>query len=1035
VLKRAADQTIHLIGEIALGAVALAAVVACVLTWRLAQGPIDVTALLRRELPAGGAHVTVGSAALAWEGFDAADQPLDIQLADVGVATADGRSVVHLDHARTFLSIGQALLGRLAPRSILIAGAQVNLTPAPPSPAAPGTPMVASLLGRAQGAALPAWLSALRRLQIRDAAITVRDPATGIAWQAPHLTLDITRLPNGAIAGSAHALITAGSLAATIVAAAAVTPGGTKITASTTPISPAALAHLSPALSAFAGADLPVALKLDGALDSALRPRTAQLDVAAGAGTIAAGRGQLRIQQASATLVLRQAELRLNAFRLALTPAAHDASPAPVITGSATATQIAGHVHATFGVSIAAMELGELAAYWPAGTGGGARDWMVQNLTQGHAHDAHVEGSLDAASDFSNIRIATLAGGLAADDVTLFWLKPIPPLTHGRAVVEIEGPDSIRISMQSAEQGPLHLSAGSFIRISQLEEPHQVGDIDVGLSGPLPAALALLNHPRLHLLTRSKLEIVDPAGTVSAHMTLHVPLEDRVTIDQIPIAATADLAGVHLGRIAGGYDLDGATLAVKVNDDGLSMTGRGMVAGIEADLGQQMDFRDGPPDQVVQHVTATGSATQAQLAAAGLPSGAVQVLSAGTAGLKVEYTGRRDDHGSLQLDADLSGAALTTPFGWSKPAGRPAEAGALMLLEQGRLTGIENLHASGPSLDIVSRAEVTAGHGRRLLLDRIRIGRSDAHGQIDFPADTAQPLRAVLSGPLLDLSTSLGSQAAKPATQAQNTAEDSGDAKRGRPWTADLTFDRVALARARSLAPFSLQAASDGLRITQARLHAGTHGELSASITPRAGGRQLDIQAEDAGLVMLALGVADNLSGGRLSLDASYNDTLPASPLSGTATLTEFDLRSAPAIGRLLQAMTLYGLSDVLRGPGLHFARLIAPFTWQNRVLHLSNARAFSNSLGLTAQGDIDLRHRIAAITGTVVPAYFFNQLLGDIPVVGKIFSPEKGGGVFAARYSVRGPLADPKVGVNPLSALTPGFLREVFGILGPAKK
>ena len=62
-------------------------------------------------------------------------------------------------------------------------------------------------------------------------------------------------------------------------------------------------------------------------------------------------------------------------------------------------------------------------------------------------------------------------------------------------------------------------------------------------------------------------------------------------------------------------------------------------------------------------------------------------------------------------------------------------------------------------------------------------------------------------------------------------------------------------------------------------------------------------------------------------------------------------------------------------------------------------------------------------MTGTVVPAYFFNQLPGLIPVVGRLFSPEKGGGLFAAQYSVRGPLSDPKVGVNALSALTPGFL------------
>lgn len=58
-----------------------------------------------------------------------------------------------------------------------------------------------------------------------------------------------------------------------------------------------------------------------------------------------------------------------------------------------------------------------------------------------------------------------------------------------------------------------------------------------------------------------------------------------------------------------------------------------------------------------------------------------------------------------------------------------------------------------------------------------------------------------------------------------------------------------------------------------------------------------------------------------------------------------------------------------------------------------------------------------------------FNSLLGRIPVIGRLFSPEQGGGVFAASYRVRGPLDDPEATVNPLAALTPGFLRGLFGI------
>ena len=203
---------------------------------------------------------------------------------------------------------------------------------------------------------------------------------------------------------------------------------------------------------------------------------------------------------------------------------------------------------------------------------------------------------------------------------------------------------------------------------------------------------------------------------------------------------------------------------------------------------------------------------------------------------------------------------------------------------------------------------------------------------------------------------------------------------------------------------------------------------LAASVTPGTGKRHLTVKSADAGATLAGFGLA-GLRGGTLLLDGSYDDTQSGYPLVGTATLDNFNVREAPTIGRLLQVMTLYGVADTLHGPGLHFSHLVAPFAWQRRVLHLSNARAFSPSLGVTANGDFDLSRRTADIRGTVVPAYFFNQLLGDLPLIGRVFSPEKGGGVFAARYSVRGPLANPKVGVNPLSALTPGFLRGVFGV------
>jgi hypothetical protein len=229
----------------------------------------------------------------------------------------------------------------------------------------------------------------------------------------------------------------------------------------------------------------------------------------------------------------------------------------------------------------------------------------------------------------------------------------------------------------------------------------------------------------------------------------------------------------------------------------------------------------------------------------------------------------------------------------------------------------------------------------------------------------------------------------------------------------------------------SLTAENNGRVFQRLRVEGqtGPHLPFLAQIAPDKGGRRLTASAGDAGELLRGLDLVRTMQGGRLSVQANFDDAQPDQPLSGTANIEDFRIRDAPALGKLLQAMTLYGLVEAMQGPGLGFSRLIAPFRLTDDALDLADARAFSSSLGLTAKGRIDRTAEQVDVQGTIVPAYFFNSLLGNIPLVGKLFSPERGGGVFAASYAVQGPLADPKVSVNPLTALTPGFLRGLFGI------
>ena len=61
-----------------------------------------------------------------------------------------------------------------------------------------------------------------------------------------------------------------------------------------------------------------------------------------------------------------------------------------------------------------------------------------------------------------------------------------------------------------------------------------------------------------------------------------------------------------------------------------------------------------------------------------------------------------------------------------------------------------------------------------------------------------------------------------------------------------------------------------------------------------------------------------------------------------------------------------------------------------------------------------------------IAPAYGLNSFLGKIPLVGTILSG-KDGTVFAANYSISGNVSDPSVSINPLSALSPNSLKDLW--------
>ena len=200
--------------------------------------------------------------------------------------------------------------------------------------------------------------------------------------------------------------------------------------------------------------------------------------------------------------------------------------------------------------------------------------------------------------------------------------------------------------------------------------------------------------------------------------------------------------------------------------------------------------------------------------------------------------------------------------------------------------------------------------------------------------------------------------------------------------------------------------------------------------------RYLSIESDDAGAVLKTLDLYDNILGGVFDLKAAYTRPGKGAPLEGVAKVTDYAMIDAPAFTKLIGVMSLTGILDALQGEGLNFDILNAPFKLEGGVLELTQTRASGPTIGVTASGSVDMDNRMLDLQGTVVPAYAINALLGKIPLIGKIFSgSEEGGGLFAATYTMKGQGDNVDISVNPLSALAPGALRNIFTGTGKEKE
>ena len=192
-------------------------------------------------------------------------------------------------------------------------------------------------------------------------------------------------------------------------------------------------------------------------------------------------------------------------------------------------------------------------------------------------------------------------------------------------------------------------------------------------------------------------------------------------------------------------------------------------------------------------------------------------------------------------------------------------------------------------------------------------------------------------------------------------------------------------------------------------------------------GKHLNLYSPNAHHFLRALDVTDSISGGIIQIDLLAQD----SAFAGEITMQDFAVLEASGAVKFLQALSLTGFLPLLIADGLPFHSLRASATGTEALWHLHDLKAYGPGLSMTFDGTLDMAAETITGAGAASPTSILNNILGYIPIFGDILTGSDGGGLVAVNYSVSGSIENPETTVQPLSLLTPGILRNIFGGIG----
>ncbi|NQU69428.1 MAG: AsmA-like C-terminal domain-containing protein [Rhodospirillales bacterium] len=997
--------------------------------WRLSQGPVSLGFLkpyVATELAAikGPVKVEIEDLILKWAGWQRA---LDIVAVNTSVRSRDGAVLASAPEIAVSFSVTSMLVGVIAPTSLELVRPQLNLVRDENRGFGVGT-----LFGSTDGqsdqflplvvdamAARPdpnSHLSQLKKVSVIGAKITVDDPTIGAFWGARYADITISRVPAGVHIDYNMDTDFRGQNP-TLRGTVDYRPDDGEIVISTDfeKLRPDVLSSEDEALAPLKGLGVTLRGSVKFRVSTDGKLKDAAYNISSGEGVVTLPHPHLKNIKVKSIVAVGRANAEQN--RLVVERLAVDLG-GPTINLSGSLTRHADHADFNAHAAVDGFPVNDFARYWAPDMASGGRKWIIENVRDGTLTNGKVDLSGRFETNGGEIKFSKFGATAQIRKTKVHFFRPMPPVRDADLSVTF-GRDRIDVQVDGGTLHGITISEGS-VALTELDEEDSNLKTDLVLRGGLSKALLLLNHPKLGYLTKLGIDPTVIKGETAIRVSARFPLLKDLSLKQIDIRAAANLMDVFVPKVAFGRDLTQGKIALRLDRDAMSLIGQAKIDGIPGEIAWYENFTDDAPfTRRYDMKTTLDDAARERF---GVDPG--KSLE-GPVFADLSYVERTGKAPTLYAKLKLDDATISIPFlKWSKRSGKLGIAELEIVFQQKKMREIKGYRFAADGLLSSGSVKFSKDGStfKTLNLSNLALGdRTNVGGTVTRTADGK--FQVELTGTELDLTPYLNDESSEEGGSA--TAMLRAHGKVNKLWIGEDA----------AVANVEADVHHDGSSWRRISLNGDVIKGKRFSVNYGHDGKSghLEVRAADAGNILKKLGLLSNLRDGIMTLSAARNASKPDEPWRGKLKISDFVLTKAPFMARLLTMASLTGISNVMAGKGVVFNRLDMPFTYASQRLEIKDARAVGSELGITGDGSIDLGKKKVDLDGTVVPAYTINSMLGNIPVLGAVFTGSKGGGIFAATYTMKGTFKKTVIDVNPLSVLAPGFLRDLIKGMGKA--